>query len=146
MFEPKLNALDDAGFDWVKYDGAGFGTMNHLGVIHSGYGAESGNPGSDCNDSPSSNRIWSQGAIQGPSGGWTSKDFFALTSFFVSSAYSPELCMETPGSAGSYIHEFLHGFGLIDIYDNDEDEEPISLGGTGSFDIMCNYYGWYVAS
>lgn len=38
--------------------------------------------------------------------------------------------------------EFLHGFGLFDLYDLDQDDEPVKLGGTGKFGIMSNMLGW----
>ena len=40
------------------------------------------------------------------------------------------------------IHEYMHGFGLLDLYDQDKDEDPIKLGGVGKFGIMSNIFGW----
>lgn len=53
----------------------------------------------------------------------------------------------------------MHGFGLVDLYDNDKDEDPLALGGVGKFGLMSksarptcvsnsptfatgNIYGW----
>lgn len=39
-------------------------------------------------------------------------------------------------------HEYIHGFGPIDLYDQDNDDPPLAIGGTGRFDIMSNAFGW----
>jgi immune inhibitor A len=43
---------------------------------------------------------------------------------------------------GTIQHEYLHGFGLYDLYDQDIDDAKIAIGGTGRFDIMSNAMGW----
>jgi immune inhibitor A len=39
-------------------------------------------------------------------------------------------------------HEFMHGFGLVDLYDQDTTDPYVGIAGIGSYDIMCNAYGW----
>lgn len=139
---PKLDSLDNAEFDWAKYDSSGFGTLDHLGIIHSGYAAEYGDPSSTCKENKAINRMWSQGATVSSDDQWQSKSYFGITNFFVSSAYSSGLCQTIPAFMGAYVHEFLHDFGLKDLYDQDLDEAKINLGGVGSYDVMSNYHGW----
>lgn len=44
---------------------------------------------------------------------------------------------------GIFTHEFMHGFGLSDLYDQDLDEEGLAnLGGLGLFDTMSSTWGW----
>jgi hypothetical protein len=38
--------------------------------------------------------------------------------------------------------EYIHGFGALDLYDQDRDEPSIKVGGTGKFDVMSNLLGW----
>jgi hypothetical protein len=45
---------------------------------------------------------------------------------------------------GTILHEYLHGFGLVDMYDQDigGGDPKIPIGGTGRYDIMSNSHGW----
>jgi M6 family metalloprotease-like protein len=140
---PKLNDMDQNNFDWSAYDADGFAELNHLGIIHSGYGAELGEPdASTCpTENTAANRIWSKGS--GMSGtSWQSKDMYTFTSYFLSGAFIDPFCEYLPAKMNQFAHEFLHGYLLLDFYDTDESQASILPGGTGSFDIMANSWGW----
>jgi M6 family metalloprotease-like protein len=148
MFYAALDAAQAAGVDWVNGYISDWGLINHLVVLHSGYAAEYG-PKSPClSNEPPSNRIWSQGTASSPEG-WQSPDFYQVNGFAIGSAFQPPTCNGNEVQAeflnmGVIQHEYLHGFGLYDMYDQDTDgrEKPSALGGLGRFDIMSNSAGW----
>lgn len=43
---------------------------------------------------------------------------------------------------GLVIHEIMRSYGAPELFDEDEDEDPILLGGVASFSNMANPYGW----
>jgi len=43
---------------------------------------------------------------------------------------------------GLLTHELGHLFFAPDQFDEDEDEDPVLIGGVSSFDVMANPYGW----
>jgi hypothetical protein len=47
-----------------------------------------------------------------------------------------KLAPPEPAGMGIIAHEYLHTFGLIDVYDQDEDEPIETMGGLSRFD-MC---------
>lgn len=104
-------------------------------VIHSGYPAEQGNR--DCTGNSPIDRIWSQGSA-GSASGWTTSDgSYSVRRFMIAGAFAEPACDGVPVQMGVIAHEYMHGFGLIDYYDNDIDEDPLPLlGGTGHFGIM----------
>lgn len=109
VFTPILDEMDAQGFDWSPYDQAGAdigsnsggsdGFLDHLVVIHSGIGAEHGDPPGPC-DNPDTadivfpqvmDRIWSQGAgaVSDP---WTGSSGIQLGGFAISGAFEKPLC------------------------------------------------------
>lgn len=110
-------------------------------VIHSGYPAEVGN-NKECTGNAAADRIWSQGTAGTPRG-WTSADGTHSTRrFMISGAFADPACDGNPVEMGVICHEYMHGFGLFDLYDLDRDEAPLSrLGGTGHFGIMSKCGG-----
>ena len=146
MFYAAMDAAEAAGIDWFDGYINDWGLLNHLVVIHSGYPAEDGAL-SCLSSEPPQNRIWSQGAASAPEG-WLSKDFYQVNGFAIGSAFVFPSCSTGSIKAdflklGVIQHEYLHGFGLYDLYDLDTTEpQKIAIGGTGSFDIMSNALGW----
>ena len=87
-------------------------------------------------------RIWSQGTPASP-GGWNSPDYaYAVTTYVTAGAFDPNLCSGKPANMGIITHEYMHGFGLFDLYDQDLDEPDINIGGTGRFCLMSSSFGW----
>lgn len=119
--------------------------LNHLVVLHSGYAAEHGTR--PClTDNVPANRIWSQGTASSPEG-WLSKDYYQVNGHAIASALGEPKCDGAAATAksaamGVITHEYLHGFGLLDMYDQDRDDARIKMGGTGRYDIMSNANGW----
>lgn len=143
MFKPLLDNLDKAGYNFVPLDSDNFGDFDHLVVMHSGYPAELGDPKDGCTN-PQNDRIWSQG-IASTANGWTSSDSaYSVSTFVLIGAFKEGFCKGNPVEMGVIAHEFMHGFGLIDLYDLDDEEAPILPGGTGKFCLMSDPYGWYV--
>jgi bacillopeptidase F (M6 metalloprotease family) len=167
VFAPKLDDLYKSGYDFRTLDSKGWGVLDHLVAIHrsvggfvaghrivsltrllvacSGYGAELGDPNkpelAGCVP-PATDRIWSQG-IGFTAGGWNSIDFaYTVSPFILAGAYDPVVCDNKPANMGVIAHEYMHGFGLIDVYDQDKDEAPIFIGGLGRFCSMSALYGW----
>lgn len=121
------------------------GSLNHLLILTSGYGAEYGRIPCAPTEKPE-NRIWSQG-IATSDGGWLSADFYQVNGYAISSALGQPKCTnnaieESPAQMGIMVHEYIHGFSVLDLYDADENDPAIAVGGIGSFDIMSNTYGW----
>lgn len=144
MFKPLLDVLDSAGYDFFPLDSLQWGNFDHLVVIHSGYPADYGDPTDGCT-ADSKDRIWSQG-IAATANGWLSADTaYSVSTYALIGAFNGGLCEGNPVEMGLISHEYMHGFGLIDLYDRDEAEERLPIGGTGRFSIMSNLYGWYVA-
>jgi M6 family metalloprotease-like protein len=147
MFSAALDAAQASGVNWVDGYISDWGIINHLVVIHSGYAAESGPKNPCLSNEPPNNRIWSQGTASSPEG-WQSPDFYQVNGFAIGSAFQPPSCNGNDVQAeflhmGVIQHEYLHGFGLYDMYDQDKDEsDKLAIGGLGRFDIMSNSAGW----
>jgi M6 family metalloprotease-like protein len=146
MFYSAMDAAQASGVDWLDGYINDWGLINHLVVIHSGYPAEDGAIACLSNQPPQ-NRIWSQGTASSPEG-WLSPDYYQVNGFAVGSAFQTPSCNGNEVKAnflglGTIQHEYLHGFGLYDLYDLDKDEsQKLPIGGTSRFDIMSNALGW----
>jgi M6 family metalloprotease-like protein len=144
MIYPTMGKIDTTpgSIDW--YDGyvTDWGIMNNVVVVHSGYGAELG-PSPCLSNEPPQQRIWSQGTAASTEG-WTSKDFFSVNGIAFASAVRSPKCdgdkevPAKPAGMGIIAHEFLHTFGLIDLYDKDPNDKRIPLGGTGRYDMYVH--------
>ena len=138
MFKSELDKLFSSGYNFMDLDSIGWGTLDMLVVVHSGDPAEAGVGPSGCDAGPPEQRIWSQG-IGGSANGWTSSDFsYTVSNYLLVGAFYEPPCGNVPLELGVTAHEYMHGFGLIDLYDQDEKEEKIDLGGSGRFSIMSN--------
>jgi M6 family metalloprotease-like protein len=89
------------------------------------------------------NRIWSQGynGMNAPvsvNGGQ-----MTMGGFVVGAAFD-RVCLTDPNPMGILTHEFMHGFALLDLYDQDYSNTPIEIGGAGNYDLMSNTYGWNI--
>jgi M6 family metalloprotease-like protein len=138
MFKPAMDNLYASGYNFIDLDSLGWGVLDMFVVVHSGDPAESGIGSGDCNAAPPEQRIWSQG-ISGSANGWHSSDFsYQVSNYLLVGSFSEPACGGVPVELGVIAHEYMHGFGLIDMYDEDFEEEKIDLGGTGKFSIMSN--------
>lgn len=151
MIYPTMKKLDESGsVDWFDGYIDDWGRMNNVVVIHSGYGAELG-PRKCIPHEPPQKRIWSQGTGSS-SDGWLSKDYFQVNGIaFAPALEQPKCDGETELEAdaagmGIIVHEYLHTFGLIDMYDQDVDEKRIPLGGVARFDMYVPAIGRSVVS
>ena len=143
-----LNMLDNGGggahsgppFDFTKFDLDSNGALDGFGVLHSGYGAEFA--GSDCYDTPDTNRIWShKGGLN-----WSSSpepntntgqtQVVSVNRFYVSSALRGK-CQSNIVRMGVIVHELGHYLGLPDLYD-----ETFTGNGLGAYDFMSQSWGW----
>jgi M6 family metalloprotease-like protein len=107
------------------------GILDHLVVIHSSWGAELGGGGA-CNANEQADRIWSQGsAANNGDGIKLQSGNFEVGGYILGSSMASNVCNPDPASIGVIAHEFLHGFKLVDLYDQDSDEGPVSIGGVG---------------
>jgi len=138
LFKNILDDLYNSGYNFMELDSGGWGTLDMLVVIHSGYSAEDGPPPEGCNEPQPENRVWSHGS-SGSANGWFSPDYsFSVSNFLLASGFHEPVCGDEPVQLGVLAHEFMHGFALLDLYDLDDEEEAIPLGGTGRFGIMSN--------
>jgi M6 family metalloprotease-like protein len=137
--------------DWLTFDVGSYLSqesssepdfiLDHLVIIHSGWGAEFGDGPSDCSANIQQNRIWSQGTAGNFFDVRVENRAFTVGGFAVGAALRG-VCDFTPIEMGIITHEMMHGFGLIDLYDTDLDEADYSIGGVGNFDLMANMHGW----
>jgi M6 family metalloprotease-like protein len=154
LFSEALAAVDakftDA--DWKKFDTATRATndpttpdlvLDHLVVIHSGWGAEWGDSGNTCGANTQMNRIWSQGTNGVNQPLTVNKGTMQIGGYVVSAALD-RVCINGLNPMGVLTHEYLHGFRLRDLYDQDYAEGVIEIGGAGNYDIMANTYGWNI--
>lgn len=138
MFSPVLDGLYDSGYDFDPLDSQGLGYLDMLIVVHSGEPSEAGPPGDGCDVNPPEKRIWSQG-FAGAAFGWISSDFkFQVNNYILVAAYFNPPCSGNPLELGVTAHEYMHGFGFFELYDEDYEEPKIRIGGTGRFGIMSN--------
>jgi M6 family metalloprotease-like protein len=107
------------------------GILDHLVVIHSSWGAELGGSGV-CNANEQPDRIWSQGsAANNGDGIKLQSGNFLVGGYTIGSSMGARVCTPDPAGIGIITHEYLHGFKLVDLYDQDSDEGPVSIGGAG---------------
>jgi M6 family metalloprotease-like protein len=135
--------MDGSGFDFTPYDTTQTGQLDQLVVLHSGYGAEFGEPPTECSMNSVANRIWSAGTanIGEP---WVGRQNIQLLSWALTSAFDSPLCSNVPAKMGQIVHEYIHGWDVPDLYDQDDTEGIIMPGGIGYLDPMSSPFGWYV--
>ena len=139
VFAPVLDKMDSSGFDFGPYDSDGDGKLDHLHIIHAGYPAEMG--AYECTP-PIENMIWSQGSPRSGSDGYVTPSGVAVGGYTISSAFTFEICSNTPTNMAVATHEYIHGFDVKDVYDTDYTESNLGTGGLGAFDTMSYVYGW----
>ena len=136
LFWPALDRLDESGIDWSLYDVDQDGTLDAVVALHSGYAAEL--KGEDCyTQRDYQSRIWSH-AFASSFDAWTSADGrYRVGGYVLASAFR-DRCGSEPARIGTMTHEFMHTFGLVDLYDG----QDAQVGrGIGAFDIMATPYG-----
>mmetsp|Transcript_6258 Transcript_6258/g.9621 ORF Transcript_6258/g.9621 Transcript_6258/m.9621 type:complete len:621 (+) Transcript_6258:254-2116(+) len=133
---PVLEVLDALGEDFSQYDQDGDGVLDSVVFLHSGFPAEVG--GWDCYTGQNHiQRIWSH-AVSTYSDEWTSYDGqYTLRGYMVASALRGT-CGYALARIGVPTHEFIHTWGIPDIYDTAGDWVG---SGCGHYDIMSNPYG-----
>lgn len=150
IFSEALNVIDEVNYtnfwDFDKYgDDGDFDTyLDHLVVIHSGYDATYGsNFFGDCPSTPEK-RIWGQGCSRANADYRAKDSMTQIGGWSMVGAFSD--CSGNFLTHGLITHEFMHGFGLLDLYETDGDTFPAdSYGfpaGTGFFDLMSYANGW----
>jgi hypothetical protein len=65
-----------------------------------------------------------------------------IQGYTVATAFQRPACGGVFTGMGVITHEFLHGFFLVDLYDQATNDARVQIGGVGSFDLMGNTYGW----
>ena len=138
-FVPLLNHLDSQGFDFSQFDQNQDLVIDVVVFLHSGYSSEL--EGVDCNTgATANNRIHSFAASAlGSSVDWFSPSTgYRLGSYVIASAFQG-LCGSTIAKIGTITHEYMHTFGLPDLYDKEGkyNNNP-ALGGLAGFEIMAN--------
>jgi len=85
------------------------------------------------------NRIWAHAFAEANfDSTWVSKDgSISLFGYTVASAFENDKGV-VPATIGLTVHEYMHTFALIDLYDT---TNPAEGSGIGGFDIMANPYG-----
>lgn len=139
VFSPVLRSMEESGFDFSPYDSNGDGRFDHLHIIHSGYPAELG--AFACTP-PAENMIWSQGSPGSGPDTYVTGSGMAVSGYTISSAWTFDVCSNTPTNMAVATHEYIHGFDVRDTYDTDYTESTIGTGGLGAFDTMAFAYGW----
>lgn len=89
MFWPVMDAVD-SDINWFDGYIDVWGLINHVVVLHSGFGAEHGNRRCLQNNPPE-NRIWSQGT-PASGDGWLNGDFFMVNGYAMASAINEPSC------------------------------------------------------
>lgn len=134
---PALDALDNTeGWDWSIFDVDQDGRLDSVVITHSGYGAET--VSTDEYDTEYTQRIWAHAFAFSGSVAWTSKDgSVSMSGYTVASAFDSDKDT-TPAKIGLTVHEYMHTFDIIDLYDT---TDPSLGAGIGGFDIMSSPYG-----
>ncbi len=92
-------------FDWSQYDQDGDGVLDHVMVVHAGYGEE---------DSPVLLTSSGVGEMAIWSHSWTVWPFHPIGSTGLS--IGPYTMQAENGTVGLFAHEFCHNIGAIDLY------------------------------
>ncbi|CAB9497195.1 Immune inhibitor A peptidase M6 [Seminavis robusta] len=137
---PVLDALDqDPSWDWAPFDQDKNGKIDSVVCMHSGYGSETQE--TDEFDTPWEDRIWAHAFTTSGNDPWLSKRDgldLKLWGYTVASSFEDSEGV-VPAKIGLTAHEYMHTFGLPDLYETGEDA---FLGnGIGGFDIMGDPYG-----
>jgi M6 family metalloprotease-like protein len=134
-FRPLLQKMDDNGFNFNKFDQDNDGTLDMVVFLHSGYPAELQNK--DCfTGATYLDRIGSF-ASSSFYDGWRSTTGIQLGSYVVAAAYRG-FCHSNVNRLGTIVHEFIHTFGIPDLYDltGPYNGAVSAVGGLGGYDIM----------
>ncbi len=132
-----LEQLFQSGFDFLPFDQNFDGVLDAVAILHSGYSAEIG--GTDCLTGRTSvDRIhshYSNSAID--ENAWVGPGGVRLGSFTVASAFSG-LCDSNIAQIGTMTHEYIHLFGMPEMYDvgGPYSDTGCCVGGLGGYDIM----------
>jgi M6 family metalloprotease-like protein len=141
-FTPALQALEDSGFDFRPFDLDGDGFMDLTVILHSGYAAELG--GTDCNDASATRerRIASHASSAGFEPDWFSSQGIELGAYVVASSFR-QRCQANVARLGVIVHEIVHPFGIVDLYDFQGALDPSTgnIGGLDRYDVMVRI-GW----
>jgi immune inhibitor A len=110
-----IDAVDEMsntipGFDWSNYDLDGDGIVDHLWIVHAGYGEED-------NATLLSRTDYGEAAVWSHS---SSIAEYAIGTSGVSA--SPYIIMPENGGIGVFAHEFGHNIGTMDLYAYNEGE------------------------
>ena len=116
-------------FEWWEFDQNQDAYIDNLIILHNGYNGEYG--GNDPDDTPPSQRIRSHAALA-PFPSWKSPwSGLSLGYYAVSSVYR-ELNGENILRFNVIMHEFIHTFKMIDLYDT-----SFTGNGCGGYDLMA---------
>lgn len=98
MAHPILTQIANEGYDFSTLDSDNWGDLDHLVIVHSGFGAENGND--PCGGNPAENRIWSQG-VSSTANGWQSPDLlYTVSAYSLVSAFKEQYCDPQPALLG----------------------------------------------
>ncbi|CAB9496577.1 Immune inhibitor A peptidase M6 [Seminavis robusta] len=137
MAWPALNQLDrTAGWSWQDFDQDGDNELDSVIMIHSGY--EASITANDQYGTPYANRIWAHAYALGSSEtSWTSQDGSVSMKVYTVASSLEGLTGTDIATIGVTCHEYMHTFGLPDLYDLSDRTLP----GIGEFGIMAWPYG-----
>ena len=127
-----VDALEESGFDWSKYDNDGDGYVDALNLVHQGPGAEEGDQ----------TNIWSHK--------WNLGNLAVTYDNVTIDSYNmnPEIQNGNIVAIGVLAHEFGHALGLPDLYDTDYSSTgsgKLALMASGSWGTSGNT-PWYPAT
>ena len=118
----------DSGVDFSLYDSNNNGTVDNIHIIFAGYNQSSG---------ADTDAIWSHQ--------WSIEDKNIQYNGVKLGSYSCSSELKgsegtTINTIGSFCHEYLHSWGLIDMYDTNSENEGLSNALYGNLSIMDNGY------
>ena len=124
-----LHDAFDPSFSWFDYDKNIDGHIDNVLVLHNGYNSENG--AVDPDGVPPSERIRSHSTLASGTV-WRSRTGFKLGFYGITSAYRDRSEQgEQIARLNIASHEFIHSFGMIDLYDID-----FVGNGCGSYGLM----------
>ena len=136
-FTPGLEAAENQGVDFSRFDQDNDGFLDLTVILHSGYDGFDG--GEDCNTgAPETERIGSHARPGEPlNQDWTSSAY-RLGPYVVASSYVGT-CSFDIARLNIISHELFHPLGLPDLYDvAGTNALTGQVGGLGGFDIMVS--------